>query len=345
MNRGHDPSLVGVLSIPDFRRLLVSNGLWWQSMWMEMIVVGWLVLELTDSPWQVAVVSFYRSIPMLVWGLFSGAVIDRVGRRTTILTCQSINLLGAATIGALIWSGQLALWHLWVVSFVLGSAWAFDWPARRSYTPDLVGKARTVDAMMLEHFGQIVSRILGPFSGGVLIDAIGPDGCYAVLVGISFLSLIGVTRLSILPRRADAALRTGHPVKDVIDGFRYVRHNEAIFGTFLITLVMNNLSFPYMTLLPVFARDVLGQGATGLGILGTGNGIGALCGLSDYQIDPWKSQQRDDLCLGNGDSTHSARRFLKLLGLRAVAWIAHLRGDRSCRVRGNAEFDRSRQCH
>ena len=220
-------------------------------------------------------------LPLLVWGLVSGAVIDRVGRRTIILACQSVNVLGYAAVGLLMWTGHLAFWHLCAASFVLGSSWAFDWPARRSYMPDLVGRSRTVDAIMLESSVQIVSRILGPLSGGALIDAVAPEGCYVVLVGISLLSLIPLTRLSVLPQRSDgtSAPPAWNPIRDVVEGLRYVRGNEAIFGTFLITLVMNYLAFSYMTLLPVFARDVLGQGATGLGILGMANGVGALIGL------------------------------------------------------------------
>ena len=272
------PGLLAPLSIPDYRRLLASNALWWQAMWMEMIVIGWLVLELTDSPWQVALVLFYGSVPRLIWGVLSGAVVDRVGRRRIILTCQTVNLLGSGTIALLLWMGQLAFWHLCAATFVVGTAWAFDWPARRSYMPDLVGKARTVDAMLLENFAQIFSRILGPFSGGVLIDTLGPKGCYTVLVGISVVALLILTRLSPAARPTNAR-PVRHALRDIAEGFRYVRRHEAIFGTFLMTVIMNNLSFPYMTLLPVFARDVLGQGATGLGILGTAYGVGALIGL------------------------------------------------------------------
>lgn len=273
---GH--GLFGPLRIPDYRRLILSNALWWQAMWMEIIVIGWLVLELTDSPWQVALVLFYGSLPRLIWGIFSGTVIDRFGRRRIILSCQTLNLLGSSTICALLWTEQLAFWHLCAASFVVGSAWAFDWPARRSYIPDLVGKTRAVDAMLLENFGQIFSRILGPFSGGALIDVLGPKGCYSVIVSFSVIALIILTRLSPSPKPTKTrSLRSA--IGDIVEGFRYVRHHQAIFGTFLVTVMMNNLSFPYMTLLPVFSRDVLGQGATGLGILGTGNGIGALIGL------------------------------------------------------------------
>lgn len=246
-------------------------------MWMEMIVVGWLVLELTDSPFQVALVGFYRSIPLLIWGFFSGPVIDRVGRRRIMLISQSINFTTSAAIAALLWTDQLAFWHLCTAAFLMGSAWSFDWPARRSYLPDLVGKARTVDAMLLENFTSIISRIAGPFLGGRLVHDLGPAGTYVVLATFSGIALIVLTRLTRLPKSSIAT--NGNPFKAVVEGLRYVRRNQPIFGSFLITIFMNYLTFSYMTLLPVFARDILGQGPVGLGYLGMGNGIGAMLGM------------------------------------------------------------------
>ena len=80
------------LTLADFRRLFVSNYLWWGTRFMEFIVVGWLVLELTDSAWQVAVIGFYRSAPSLIIGFVSGPIIDRVGRRKIILAGQDRQL-------------------------------------------------------------------------------------------------------------------------------------------------------------------------------------------------------------------------------------------------------------
>lgn len=290
------------LAIPDYRRLLLSNTLWWQAMWMEMIVVGWLVLDLTDSPWQVAVVSFYRSIPLLVWGFFSGPVIDRVGRRRIMLISQSINFTTSASIAALLWTGRLEYWHLCAGAFMMGTAWSFDWPARRSYLPDLVGKHRTVDAMLLENFTSIISRIAGPFLGGRLIHDLGPAGCYVVLAIFSGTALVVLTRLSRLP--ITTAPTQGNPFRAVVDGLRYVRGNEPIFGSFLITIFMNYLTFSYMTLLPVFARDILGQGPVGLGTLGMGNGIGAMLGM--FTINALRGRVSNGLIFGVGATIQSS---------------------------------------
>lgn len=304
------------LGIRDYRRLLLSNTLWWQAMWMEMIVVGWLVLELTDSPFQVALVGFYRSIPLLIWGFFSGPVIDRVGRRRIMLISQSINFTTSSTIAVLLWTDQLQFWHLCAAAFLMGTAWTFDWPARRSYLPDLVGKTRTVDAMLLENFTSIISRIAGPFLGGRLIHDLGPTGTYVVLAVFSGVALVVLTRLSRLP--LTTPVQTGNPFTAVVEGLRYVRRNQPIFGSFLITIFMNYLTFSYMTLLPVFARDILGQGPVGLGYLGMGNGIGAVLGM--LVINGIRGRVSNGLIFGIGSTVQASA--LVAFSQSSVFWLS-----------------------
>ena len=153
----------------DYRRLLLSNGLWWATIFMEGTVLGWLVLELTDSPWMVALVGFCRSAIFPVMGFLNGPLIDRYGRRRIMLIAQTTNLLIYLTISTLLWRGQLAIWHLMIASVVLGICWTLDWPARRALMPDLVGKERTVDAMLLENMAQSMARIRAPALAGALI--------------------------------------------------------------------------------------------------------------------------------------------------------------------------------
>ena len=267
------------LQVPEYRRLLISNAFWWQAMWMEMIVVGWLVLEMTDSAWQVALIGFYRMVPLLVVGFFSGAIVDNLGRRRTMLAAQVVNLLVNAAVVLLLLAGRLQFWHLAVGALFLGVVWSLDWTARRSVLPDLVGRSRTVDAMLLDAFVGNFSRIAGPFLGGALIEALGPEGCFSALTLISVASLVV---LSTLPpdapaTRTDSAGASAWTL--MVDGLKYVRHNPPILGVLLITVVMNFLTFPYMALLPVFARDILGQGPIGLGMLGAAGGVGFFFGL------------------------------------------------------------------
>ena len=246
---------------------------------MEMIATGWLVLEITNSAWLVALVDFYRSAPLLVLGFFSGQVADRFGRRSVILCSQGAILAVTVAILLLLWTGRLAFWHLALSAVLLGTAWGVDWPARRALLPDLVGRKRTMDGMLLEGFFQNIVRIIGPSGAGILIAFLGVTGCFAVLAGLSTLALLILLGLSRQPAQPSGRSKKATPWTTMVEGLRYVRGHPTIPGVLLITLTVNILVFPHQTLLPVFARDILDQGPVGLGLLGAAGGIGAFVGL------------------------------------------------------------------
>lgn len=263
----------------DYRRLLTSNGLWWGIIFMESTAMGWLVLDLTDSVWMVSLAGFCRSAPFPILGFVNGPLIDRFGRRKVIVTAQMVNFLLYVSLSILLWTGTIAFWHLVIGALVAGSTWALEWPARRTLMPDLVGKERTLDAMLLENMMQSISRVVGPALAGGLIAAYGVRGCYTVMAIMAALTLSIVHTLSQQPIPRLTTRPQMSPWTLIGETLRYAGHHQAILGVLLVTVVMNIFVFPYMSLLSVFARDVLHQGPVGLGLLGTGSGLGAFAGL------------------------------------------------------------------
>ena len=267
------------LVVPDFRRLLIGTVLWWQCFHMEMVVLGWLVFDLTNSPWTVSLVSFCRTLPLLLMGLFSGPIIDYFGRRRVVIAAQAANLCAYLAMIALLWSGAAAPWNIAIVAFCLGTAWAIDWPTRRALLPDILGKGQMVDGMLIESFLTGISRIIGPAIAGGLIARFGAAGCY------TFMALLSVSALSVLSPLLSAPIaRKTMPFQlapwvALGEGLRYVRSNQTILAVLVATLVMNLWVFPYSSLLPVFARNVLHQGPVQLGLLSTGTGMGSFLGL------------------------------------------------------------------
>ena len=263
----------------DFRLLWLANGLWWQAMWTEQVVFGWVALELTNSAWWVALLGFYRSVPLLLIGPFSAAITDRFDRRSLILGAQVCSTAGYGLLALLMWQGHLAYWHLALVALANGAGWAVDWPTRRAIVPDLVGKGRVVEAMMLENIIQGLTRIVGPLAAGSLMTIIGIQGGLTALTCLAGLGVLLVAAMRTRSRApvAPGGLRTSWT--QLRAGLSYVRRQPRIFGVVLITAIMNAWTFPFMGLLPVFARDVLGQGPMGLGMLGAASGFGALLGL------------------------------------------------------------------
>ena len=282
MRKGLKPGtwdVLAPLSNGDFVRLWLANGLWWQAMWMEMMVLGWLALELTDSPWWVQVIGFCRSIPLLLIGLLGSAITDRFKRRHLVLTLQAANVVAALSLALLLWSGNLKFWHLSVVALAMGSTWALDWPTRRSMIPDLVGKAHTVDAMVLENFIQGFTRISGPLAAGYIMAIYGNLGALVALVGLGLLSLLSLSGLKTDSKAPIKSVGISATWTEMRQGWIYIRESAPILGVFLITIFINVWAFPYMNLLPVFARDIFGQGPEGMGWLGAANGVGAFIGL------------------------------------------------------------------
>ena len=267
------------LAVPDYRLLLSSNTLWWQALYMEMLVLGWLVLELTDSPGLVGLIGFCRSIPVLFLGGFGGVLSDRIGRRSLIIGAQAVTLSMYVAVALLLATGLLTLWHLVIFALAMGSAWAMDWPTRRALIPDLVGRARIVDALMLESLGMSVARAFGPFTAGFVLDAFGTLGCFLILSGLATASLLLLRPLSLQPIPRTSSPSSASPLTQIRESVRYVRQNQSILAVTLVTMIMNMLVFPYMNFLPVFARDVLKGDAKDLGYLGAAVGIGSLIGL------------------------------------------------------------------
>jgi MFS family permease len=263
----------------DYRRLLAANFIWWFTIFMEFVAFGWLVLDLTDSVWMVAVVGFFRSLPLLLFGSFGGAITDRFGRRPVILAAQTTSLLVYLSLSLLMFSGLLVLWQLPIAAFLLGAAWSVDWPSRRALLPDLVGKQLTVDAMLLENFAQGWARILGPWTGGVLLAVAGPAGCFGVMAAGAGAGLFILRQLSNAPIPRTTMRPSASPWTVLGESLRYARNSQPILGVLLITVIFNLFIIPYMTLLPVFARDILGRGPVGLGMLGAAAGIGSFIGL------------------------------------------------------------------
>ncbi len=248
-------------------------------MWMEILIVGWLGLELTDSAWWVSVLGFYRSIPLLLIGPWGALVIDRFPRRRLLSVFQVLGAMATLLVLLAFLNGSLNYVQLALFSFVQGVIWALDWPTRRAIIPDLVGRERVVDALVLENGIQNVTRILGPIGGGIALELLGVGGGLALLSVLgfgSFVLLLGITSCSQAPT-VEGSFRT--VIDTTRQGWKFVRTNRKIWGVFLITIFMNVWAFPYMNLLPVFARDILGQGPIGLGWLGAAHGIGATAGL------------------------------------------------------------------
>jgi len=267
------------LTNANYRQLLISTILWQQSLAIWTLAAGWLLLDLTNSALVVALLSFWRRAAQLTFGFLAGPIGDRLGRRTTMLLVQWLHLALFGTIFYLFLREQLAAWQLLAAMFIIGVTWTVDLPARAALTPDLVGKAQTTDAMLLENFLQGLLGGLGPLVAGGLLSIYGAAAGFALLIGLALLHLILLLDFARRPIPHQATATAGTLWQAVHQGIRYIAGQRMLLGVTLVSAALNILIFPSLSLLPIFARDVLDSGPIGLGWLSTGYSLGTFVGL------------------------------------------------------------------
>jgi MFS family permease len=282
------------LDVPAWRLLWSAGHLWNAALWLDLLALGWLVLELTDSPLAVSLVGAARMAPMGLLGLIAGAQADRLPKHRILLAAQTLNLGAATTFALLLLTGQEQVWQVYAVAFTSGVAWAIDFPVRRAYIRELVPDELAVNAMALDAGSLVGGSMVGRWLAGLLLLIGGATAAYLALVafyGAGWLMLRAVAgrapAVASPPRSATAAspTRDAEPapaapstrlIDDVAEGLRVAWATPAVRGILLGSMAMNLLVFPYQQLLPVFVRDEWGQGPVVLGLLGGMDGLGAL---------------------------------------------------------------------
>jgi len=236
---------------------LVSNV----GFWMQQIALGWLVYGMTRSASLLGAVGFCGNMPILVLGLVGGAIADRASRRTIMLGSQVVIGLAALSLALLTATGHLAVWHVIAIAMVAGTASALWGPAMQAVVPSLVGPEELLNAISLNSVQFNLARTLGPGFDQQRADTIHMGG---VLL-LELLKLAGAREIVLCGR----ALR---------EGLGYARRHTVIGPALLLAAVMSVFGFPYIILLPAFARDTLGLDASGLGYLMAAVGCGAVVG-------------------------------------------------------------------
>ncbi len=287
MRRQHDTTLESELAASrgpfrafrniNYARLWGSNALMYTTRWMQIICLTWLTLELTEAPWLVALVGFFSMIPTLVLGLLGGLLADRADRYWLLVITQGAITAVSILMTLVLLLGVVQVWHGYVTAMVTGIAWALCFPARRALVYDLLGSSELTNAIALDTVGLNVSRMVGPALAGVLIDSIGVSGGFVVMTVGNVLGLLLVYLIQVPPRQREVQQRQSI-LKNLTEGFAYVRTEPIIMATIWITLFINLLLFSYSTMVPIIARDVLHVGPALIGALLAGEGLGALVG-------------------------------------------------------------------
>ncbi|MFC1921219.1 MFS transporter [Chloroflexota bacterium] len=233
----------------------------------------WLIYEITGSPLYLGYVGLAQAIPAIALNLVGGVIADRLNRRLLILCTQILNAVLIAILATLTWSGQVEVWHILVVAFGAGAVNAFDQPARQAIYPTLIDRSVMMSAVALNSSIWQGVRIVAPALAGLLINAAGTSITFYLAAAGFLVMAVVMLRLNVPP--SEERLPSS-PFKDLTEGLKFIKGN--FIFTFLIGMTFFNSFFgmSYMTMMPVFAVDILGVGAAGQGQLLSLSGIGAL---------------------------------------------------------------------
>ena len=157
---------------------------------MELLVLSWLVLQTTDSAFQLGLVVVFNNVPRPLFSLFTGWIADRFSRHLMLIVAQSTNVLTAGGLTALLFLDVILPWHVFLAAFILGVSRSLEDPARRTALLDAVGEGRLVNAMSLEVISSTAGKVVGPLIGGIIIDTLGFSGSYSILLSIHAVNLV-----------------------------------------------------------------------------------------------------------------------------------------------------------
>lgn len=242
--------------------------------WMQITAQGYLVYQLTGSEAMLGIVSAVGSLPILFFSLIGGVYADRTNKRNLLILTQSTLSASALILAVLVQTGWVRPSHIIVLAIVNGIVNAFDMPARQSFVLEMVEKDDLMSAIGFNSTLFNTARILGPAVAGVTIERIGLSACYYVNA-FSFIAVL-ISLFLIRGTAPAPTVREGSPWQDLRAGLVYAAGNPTLLTLFALVAVNSIFGSPYTMLLPVFAEDVLGTGAHGLGWLMSATGVGAL---------------------------------------------------------------------
>ncbi|RPH57460.1 MAG: MFS transporter [Acidobacteria bacterium] len=225
-----------------------------------------------------------QQVPILLFTLIGGVVADRYDRRRTLLTSKCVQMFSACMLAILLYTGVVEIWHILALSFLTGCAQSFGGPAYQSLIPSIVGKEDLTNAIALNSIQFNIARFIGPLLAGAALAMLGRWGlpeasAMSVIFSINGLSfLVVIMALMSLRVKHVPGMRTHSLFQELQIGLAYVRREKTVLGLLVLSGLATFLGFPLITLLPVFAKDVFGQGVEGYSTLMAFSGAGAIVG-------------------------------------------------------------------
>jgi MFS family permease len=265
------------LKYRNYRLFFGGQGISLIGTWMQRIAMPWLVYHITGSPLLLGIVGFAGQIPTFLLAPIAGVLTDRWNKYYVLIAAQIVAMLQALILTLLFYNGTIQVWHIVVLSVLMGCFNAFDVPSRQSFVIDLVEKKEDLgNAIALNSLMFNGARLIGPSLAGILLASAGEGICF-LSNAVSYLFVIGSLLLMKVPAR-DKIRNKSHIIKDMKEGFSYTFGFAPLKHLILLLGIVSIMTMPYQVLMPVFAKEILHGGSNTFGLLMGAAGLGALAG-------------------------------------------------------------------
>ena len=277
--------MLGALRYRSYRLFLTGQIISTAGTWMQSVAMPWLALQLTHSGLLVGLVLAAQFVPVLVGGPLGGLVADRYQKRNILIVTQSLFMVPSFVLFALSSTGHAQYWMIIIAAFVTGSINLFDVPSRQAFVIEMVGRQDLMNAIALNSSVFNASAVIGPAIAGVLIAEVGIPICF-LANSLSYLAaIIALLLMRDLPAPAPHAdLQPFH--NRIAEGARYAIHEPTVGMLLVAVAVFSLFAMNRLTLIPLFADQVLHVGAKGFGFLLGAMGMGALVGALTLAFFP-----------------------------------------------------------
>jgi predicted MFS family arabinose efflux permease len=260
----------------DFRLMWIGACTSTIGTWMQTVAQQWLVYTLSkDDPFFLGLDGFLGQIPIVLFSLLGGVMADRTDRRKMLLSSQYVQMTTALVLAALTFAHVERVWHILILSFIVGSAQSFGGPAYSALIPSLVPKEDLPNAIALNSIQFNLGRVVGPALGGITLAGLGAAWCFG-LNGISFVAVIislYIIRAGFTPGKSSESM-----LASMKQGIGFIRRQEGMKPLIVLSFLMTMMAIPLITFLPVFAKEVLHGNAATFTALLCSSGVGSICG-------------------------------------------------------------------
>lgn len=265
------------LKHPNFRLWFSGQVVSLIGTWMQATAQGYLVYELTGSPVMLGIVGFANGIPVWLFSLYAGIVADKISRQKLIMITQGSMMILAFILAALTFTDLIRAWHIVILAMLLGTANAFDSPARQSFVVEMVPREDLTNAIALNSSVFNLGTMIGPTVAGLVYAWLGPAWCFTIN-GASFIAVMIALAMMRLPPRTPVTITEKSVLRNLTTGIKYAFADENIRILLIMLAASAMFGFGLLNLMPAWATNVLGGDVRTNGLLLSARGVGSLIG-------------------------------------------------------------------